>query len=414
MVLAAPLRGAREADLEQRQRSRRHAVADEDRMAAAFGLRDEELEGPRAEPRQPARLRPARGGSLQADAVERGRVVAEHQAVLPAGTPPASVRPGLQLHAEHLGRERRALGSESLRGLAGRHRVEACTGLQHPLGRGQRAAAHGDARARGGVVAEPRQDLVTAAQTQGELALLLRAQGLLQLLARVGQGRRQRAGQCVERVLDRATRQRPVRQRQLEPRVVDQQLEPVARGRVGHPWHRGIGGGRGADGEQARQQGSTVCGRARHRTRRQRACPRAGRPPACEGQWPPTPPTRGPHDRPLRLPHHQEMARAAPRPHPALFAADAQRRQGLDHARGDRPALRAAPGAASTRNDQMSPEFLSLNPEQQDPGDPRSRRAGRQAAGAVRVGRDPDLPGRQDGPAHAARRRRRATRRSSG
>ena len=43
---------------------------------------------------------------------------------------------------------------------------------------------------------------------------------------------------------------------------------------------------------------------------------------------------------------------AAPRPHPALFAAHAQRREGLDHARGDRPALRAASGAlrhATTR-----------------------------------------------------------------
>ena len=42
-------------------------------------------------------------------------------------------------------------------------------------------------------------------------------------------------------------------------------------------------------------------------------------------------------------------------------------------------------------------------PEQQDPGDPRSGRPGRRAAGAVRVGRDPALPGREDRPASCPR-----------
>ena len=38
------------------------------------------------------------------------------------------------------------------------------------------------------------------------------------------------------------------------------------------------------------------------------------------------------------------MARPAPGPHPALLAADAQRREGVDHAGRDRAALRTASG----------------------------------------------------------------------
>ena len=69
---------------------------------------------------------------------------------------------------------------------------------------------------------------------------------------------------------------------------------------------------------------------------------------------------------------------------------------------------------AFDRNDQMSPEFLSLNPNNKIPAILDPRRPGRQAAGAVRVGRDPDLPRRQDRPALPSRPRRRATRRCSG
>ena len=42
------------------------------------------------------------------------------------------------------------------------------------------------------------------------------------------------------------------------------------------------------------------------------------------------------------LSHHQALARRASRSPAALFAADAERREGLDHAGGDRAALRAA------------------------------------------------------------------------
>ena len=66
------------------------------------------------------------------------------------------------------------------------------------------------------------------------------------------------------------------------------------------------------------------------------------------------------------------------------------------------------------KDDQKTPEFLSLNPERQDPGDHRSRRARRQAARPVRIGRDPALPRRQDRPAACRPIRRGAGRRSSG
>ncbi len=47
-------------------------------------------------------------------------------------------------------------------------------------------------------------------------------------------------------------------------------------------------------------------------------------------------------------------------------------------------------------NETWTREFLSLNPNGKIPGDHRSRRAGRRAARPVRIGRDPDLPRRED------------------
>ena len=117
--------------------------------------------------------------------------------------------------------------------------------------------------------------------------------------------------------------------------------------------------------------------------------------------------------RSFRLSDHQALARQASRPAAALFAADAERRQGLDHAGGDRAAVRGASG----RLQQGRPEDAGIpvaQSERQDPGDPRSRRAGRQAAAAVRVRRDPAIPRREDRQAFARRCRRGATRPSSG
>src|SRR5262249_13134291 len=49
------------------------------------------------------------------------------------------------------------------------------------------------------------------------------------------------------------------------------------------------------------------------------------------------------HARSLRFSHHPTLARATSRPPSALLVADAERRQGLHHAGGDRLALRSAP-----------------------------------------------------------------------
>src|ERR1700731_2258295 len=48
------------------------------------------------------------------------------------------------------------------------------------------------------------------------------------------------------------------------------------------------------------------------------------------------------YERSLSVSRYQQMARPASRAAAALFPADPERRQGLDHARRDRPALRAA------------------------------------------------------------------------
>ena len=65
-------------------------------------------------------------------------------------------------------------------------------------------------------------------------------------------------------------------------------------------------------------------------------------------------------------------------------------------------------------NEQTTPEFLSLSPNNKIPAILDPDGPGGKPLGAVRVGRDPDLPRRQVGPVHAGRSGRAATRRSSG
>ena len=50
-----------------------------------------------------------------------------------------------------------------------------------------------------------------------------------------------------------------------------------------------------------------------------------------------------------------------------------------------------------TKGEQHEPRVRGDQPEQQDPGHRRPRRTGRPADQRLRVGRDPDLPGREDG-----------------
>src|SRR5262249_17042583 len=77
--------------------------------------------------------------------------------------------------------------------------------------------------------------------------------------------------------------------------------------------------------------------------------------------------------------------------------------QGIDHARGDRAAVRGASG----RLQQGRPEDAGIyvtEPERQDSRDHRSERAGWKAAAFVRVGRDPAISRREEWQALAARR----------
>src|SRR5882757_7846082 len=101
------------------------------------------------------------------------------------------------------------------------------------------------------------------------------------------------------------------------------------------------------------------------------------------------------HARPFRLSNHNTLARKTSRPPSALFAADAERRQGFDHAGRDRLALRSA----SRRFQQGRPEDAGIplaEPERQDPCDPRPQWARWQAARPVRVRRDPAISRRKN------------------
>src|SRR5580692_11283094 len=99
--------------------------------------------------------------------------------------------------------------------------------------------------------------------------------------------------------------------------------------------------------------------------------------------------------RSFRLSHHQALARETSGSASALFVADAERRQGLDHAGRDRVALRGACG----RLQQGRPEDAGVpvaQSERQDTGDPRSERTWRQTAWVVRIWRHPAISRREN------------------
>ena len=97
-----------------------------------------------------------------------------------------------------------------------------------------------------------------------------------------------------------------------------------------------------------------------------------------------------------RFPITQRLAGAASRSHPALF--------GLPTPNGVKVSIMleetGLPYEAHlvdfAKDDQKSPEFAQPQSQRQDPGDHRSRRAGRQADRPVRERRDPALSRRQD------------------
>ena len=83
-----------------------------------------------------------------------------------------------------------------------------------------------------------------------------------------------------------------------------------------------------------------------------------------------------------------QLARAKSRHPAALFVPDAERREGLDRAGGIGLPYEAHP-VNILKNESWTPEFLVAQSERKNSGDPRSERAGRQAARTVRIGRDP-------------------------
>src|SRR5688572_14692664 len=94
-------------------------------------------------------------------------------------------------------------------------------------------------------------------------------------------------------------------------------------------------------------------------------------------------------------PDYPQVAGAVPGPHPALLAADTERREGLDRAGGAGTPLRGAPRVVREERPDVA-RVPRVEPEQQDPRDHRSRRARWPPARALRVGRHPLVPRRED------------------
>src|ERR1700682_2323256 len=99
--------------------------------------------------------------------------------------------------------------------------------------------------------------------------------------------------------------------------------------------------------------------------------------------------------RSFRLSDYRTLASQTSRPPATLFAADAERRQGLHHAGRDRLALRSASRRLQQRRTEKA-GVLVAEPERQDPGDPRSGWPRGKAARPVRVGCDPAISRRED------------------
>src|ERR1700682_5911604 len=93
------------------------------------------------------------------------------------------------------------------------------------------------------------------------------------------------------------------------------------------------------------------------------------------------------HARPFRLSDYRALARKISRPPSALFAADAKRRQGLDHA-GEIGLPYEVHLVDFNKDDQKTPEFLSLNPNGKipailDPDGPDGKPLGLFESGAI-------------------------------
>ena len=101
--------------------------------------------------------------------------------------------------------------------------------------------------------------------------------------------------------------------------------------------------------------------------------------------------TRFPDD----FPDRRQVAAPASGAAAALFAADAERREGLDHARGDRRCPTRRTASASTPPTRRAPRSSSLNPNGKIPAIIDPDGPARRADAAVRVGGDPRLPRRR-------------------